>query len=148
MKINGLRMQLAAQVVLYALIIFSSSSAFSQTSFYQGKTIRLIVGLAPGGGYDLYSRVIARQIGRHIPGNPTIVVENMDGAGSLIAWVTASAIRPVDSDSANVATSAGRSAGSGAIACLTAASSAGGIVSIGAAPRSWASASATGVVAA
>jgi tripartite-type tricarboxylate transporter receptor subunit TctC len=60
-------------------------SADAQESFYQGKTIRLIVGLAPGGGYDLYSRVIARQMGKHIPGNPTIVVENMDGAGSLIA---------------------------------------------------------------
>lgn len=60
-------------------------SAGAQEPFYQGKTIRLIVGLAPGGGYDLYSRTIARQMGKHIPGNPTIVVENMDGAGSLIA---------------------------------------------------------------
>jgi tripartite-type tricarboxylate transporter receptor subunit TctC len=60
-------------------------SAGAQEPFYQGKTIRLIVGLAPGGGYDLYSRVIARQMGKHIPGNPTIVVENMQGAGSVIA---------------------------------------------------------------
>lgn len=60
-------------------------SAHAQEPFYQGKTIRLIVGLAPGGGYDLYSRVIARQMGKHIPGNPTIVVENMTGAGSVIA---------------------------------------------------------------
>jgi tripartite-type tricarboxylate transporter receptor subunit TctC len=60
-------------------------SAGAQESFYQGKTIRLIVGLAPGGGYDLYSRTIARQLGKHIPGNPTVVVENMDGAGSMIA---------------------------------------------------------------
>ena len=60
-------------------------SADAQEPFYQGKTIRLIVGLAPGGGYDLYSRTIARQMGKHIPGNPTVVVENMDGAGSMIA---------------------------------------------------------------
>jgi len=60
-------------------------SAGAQETFYQGKTIRLIVGLAPGGGYDLYSRTIARQMGKHIPGNPTVVVENMDGAGSMIA---------------------------------------------------------------
>jgi tripartite-type tricarboxylate transporter receptor subunit TctC len=60
-------------------------SADTQELFYRGKTIRLIVGLAPGGGYDLYSRVIARQMGKHIPGNPTIVVENMTGAGSVIA---------------------------------------------------------------
>ena len=60
-------------------------SAGAQEPFIRGKTIRLIVGLAPGGGYDLYSRTIARQMGKHIPGNPTVVVENMDGAGSLIA---------------------------------------------------------------
>jgi len=59
--------------------------AFAQESFYKGKTIRLIVGLAPGGGYDLYSRVIARHMGKHILGNPTIIVENMTGAGSVIA---------------------------------------------------------------
>jgi len=57
----------------------------AQEPFYKGKTTRIIVGLPPGGGYDLYSRVIARHMGRHIPGNPTVVVENMDGAGSLIA---------------------------------------------------------------
>ncbi|HZA54491.1 MAG TPA: tripartite tricarboxylate transporter substrate-binding protein, partial [Candidatus Udaeobacter sp.] len=60
-------------------------SAHAQEPFYRGKTIRLIVGLAPGGGYDLYARVIARHLGKHIPGNPTIVVENMTGAGSVIA---------------------------------------------------------------
>jgi tripartite-type tricarboxylate transporter receptor subunit TctC len=53
--------------------------------FYQGKTIRLIVGFAAGGGFDTYSRAIARHFGRHIPGNPSVVVENMSGAGSLIA---------------------------------------------------------------
>jgi tripartite-type tricarboxylate transporter receptor subunit TctC len=57
----------------------------AQESFYKDKTIRLIVGLAPGGGYDLYARTIARHLGKHIPGNPTIVVENMTGAGSIIA---------------------------------------------------------------
>jgi tripartite-type tricarboxylate transporter receptor subunit TctC len=60
-------------------------SADAQEPFYRGKTIRLIVGLAPGGGYDLYARVIARHLGKHIAGNPTIVVENMTGAGSVIA---------------------------------------------------------------
>jgi tripartite-type tricarboxylate transporter receptor subunit TctC len=61
------------------------ASVHAQEPFYKGKTIRLIVGLAPGGGYDLYSRVIARHMGKHIPGNPTIVVDNMTGAGSVIA---------------------------------------------------------------
>ena len=67
-----------------ALFSFATWGVFAdaQEPFYKDKTIRLIVGLAPGGGYDLYSRVIARHVGKHIPGNPTVVVENMDGAGS------------------------------------------------------------------
>ena len=53
--------------------------------FYAGKTIRVAVGFSAGGGYDTYARIIARHMGRHIPGNPSFVVDNMDGAGSLIA---------------------------------------------------------------
>lgn len=71
-------------VTLLALIVFTAQGQ-AQEIFYKGKTIRLIVGLAPGGGYDLYSRVIARHLGKHIPGNPIVVVENMTGAGSIIA---------------------------------------------------------------
>jgi tripartite-type tricarboxylate transporter receptor subunit TctC len=52
--------------------------------FYKGKTIRFVVGFAAGGGYDLSARIVGRHIGKHIPGNPTIVVENKTGAGSLI----------------------------------------------------------------
>jgi tripartite-type tricarboxylate transporter receptor subunit TctC len=68
--------------------IFSSfllGQVSAQESFYKGKTLRMIVGLSAGGGYDTYTRVIGRHLGRHIPGNPTIVVENMVGAGSLIS---------------------------------------------------------------
>jgi len=54
-------------------------------NFFEGKTIRFVVGAPAGGGYDTYARAVARHIGKHIPGNPTSVVENMDGAGSLIA---------------------------------------------------------------
>ena len=54
-------------------------------SFYEGKTIRLLVGFSAGGGYDTYARAIARHIGKHIPGNPDIIVQNMTGAGSLVA---------------------------------------------------------------
>lgn len=53
--------------------------------FYEGKTIRLLVGFSAGGGYDTYARAIARHIGRQIPGNPDVIVENMTGAGSLVA---------------------------------------------------------------
>ena len=52
--------------------------------FYSGKTLRFIVGYAAGGGYDTYARAIARHIGKHVPGNPSAVVENMPGAGSLV----------------------------------------------------------------
>jgi tripartite-type tricarboxylate transporter receptor subunit TctC len=51
---------------------------------YEGKTIRIIVGFSPGGGFDTYARVIARHMGKHIPGHPTIIVDNMTGAGGLI----------------------------------------------------------------
>ena len=73
-------------VVLIALILLASAPARSTAEeFYKGKTIRFVVGFAAGGGYDLAARVVGRHMGKHIPGNPTIIVENMTGAGSLIA---------------------------------------------------------------
>lgn len=57
----------------------------AQSNFYEGKTIRLIVGFTAGGGYDAYTRTIGRHMGKHIPGNPVIIVENMPGAGSMIS---------------------------------------------------------------
>jgi tripartite-type tricarboxylate transporter receptor subunit TctC len=57
---------------------------FAQEAAYKGATIRIVVGSTPGGGLDTYSRVIARHIGKHIPGNPATIVENMAGAGSLV----------------------------------------------------------------
>ena len=61
------------------------SGALAQQPFFQGKTVRIIVGFTPGGGYDTYARLIARHLGKHLPGNPTVVVDNMPGAGSLIS---------------------------------------------------------------
>jgi tripartite-type tricarboxylate transporter receptor subunit TctC len=54
-------------------------------NFYRGKSVRIIVGFSAGGGYDQYSRLIGRHLSKHIPGNPAIIVENMAGAGSIIA---------------------------------------------------------------
>jgi len=72
--------------ILLALALFASNAAAAEpANFYQGKTVRIIVGLAAGGGYDLYARTLARHLGKHIPGNPAVVVENMTGAGSIIA---------------------------------------------------------------
>jgi tripartite-type tricarboxylate transporter receptor subunit TctC len=53
--------------------------------FYAGKTVNVIVGYGPGGGYDLYARLVVRHLGKHIPGQPSVVVQNMEGAGSLRA---------------------------------------------------------------
>ena len=75
--------RIAGLAVLISL--FASAQLGAQEPFYQGKTIRMIVGLSAGGGYDTYTRVMARHLGKHIPGNPAVVVENMVGAGSLIA---------------------------------------------------------------
>jgi len=68
-----------------AIVLAAGGGAARAQSFFEGKTMRLVVGFAPGGGFDTYARVISRYMGRHIPGNPTIVVENMTGAGSLIS---------------------------------------------------------------
>ena len=59
--------------------------ASAQTPFYQGKTIKLVVGSSTGGGYDLWARLLARHYGKHIRGNPEIVVQNVPGAGSVVA---------------------------------------------------------------
>jgi tripartite-type tricarboxylate transporter receptor subunit TctC len=66
-----------------ALFLAAQANAQAPADFYKNRIIDLYVGYSVGGGYDLYSRVLARHIGRHIPGNPTIVVKNMEGAGSL-----------------------------------------------------------------
>ncbi len=64
--------------------------------FYAGKTIRIIVGSAPGGGYDAYARAVARHLGRMLPGNPTVIVENMEGAASLRAANSVYRAQPKD----------------------------------------------------
>ena len=76
--------RIICQVATMALFIFPVTLQAQQT-FYQGKTVRIIVGASAGGGYDTYSRTLARHMGKHIPGNPAIVVENMPGAGFLIS---------------------------------------------------------------
>ena len=67
------------------LLLIANAASAAADNFYAGKTIRVTVGFSAGGGYDTYARAIARHMGKHIPGNPTLVVDNMDGAGSLIA---------------------------------------------------------------
>ena len=77
----------ATGLALIILLTFSSGAhaASADQDFYRGRTVRIIVGFAAGGGFDAYARVIARNMGRHIPGNPSIIVDNMTGAGSRVA---------------------------------------------------------------
>ncbi|MBX9774308.1 MAG: hypothetical protein K2Y71_07820 [Xanthobacteraceae bacterium] len=67
-----------------ALTLPSAGHAQSVAEFYRGKTVELLIGYSGGGGYDVYARLLARHMGKHIPGNPTIVPRNMPGAGSLV----------------------------------------------------------------
>jgi tripartite-type tricarboxylate transporter receptor subunit TctC len=62
-----------------------TAPALAQADFYKGKTVSIVVGFTPGGGYDINARAVARHIGKHIPGNPSVIVQNAPGAGSLTA---------------------------------------------------------------
>jgi tripartite-type tricarboxylate transporter receptor subunit TctC len=75
----------ALKLLALGTLLLTVNQAIAQDDFYKNKTVRIIVGLAAGGGYDLYARTLARHLGKHIPGNPAVVVENMTGAGSIIA---------------------------------------------------------------
>src|SRR5580700_4420781 len=81
----GGMMRLAIVAMLAVIAAGSVRAEDAVETFYRGRQINLIVGYGPGGGYDLAARLLARHIGRFIPGNPSIVVQNMVGAGSLRA---------------------------------------------------------------
>jgi tripartite-type tricarboxylate transporter receptor subunit TctC len=67
------------------LSFVAAGEAASVDDFYKGKTVKIVVGFSAGGGFDTYARALARHMSKHIPGAPSVVVENMTGAGSLIA---------------------------------------------------------------
>lgn len=79
------RAVLSVAAAAFACLATVPASAETVEAFYKGKTITITVGYSPGGAYDYYARVFARHIGKHIPGNPTVVVQNMPGGGSLRA---------------------------------------------------------------
>jgi tripartite-type tricarboxylate transporter receptor subunit TctC len=70
---------------LGALLLYVPAAAQPVAEFYKGKTVSLIVSSSTGGGYDTLARTIAKHLGKHIPGNPTVVVRNMPGAGGIVA---------------------------------------------------------------
>ncbi len=81
-----MRVRICGPILAFTLIAWATAAEFAAAQeFYKGKVIRIIVGYGAGGGYDAYSRAMARHMGKHIPGSPTVLVENMPGAGSLIA---------------------------------------------------------------
>src|SRR5258705_11649560 len=78
---------LPAVIILSAVISASVAPTCAQSAsdLLAGKPVQMIIGFGPGGGYDLWGRTVGRHIGRHLPGNPTVVPQNMPGAGSFVA---------------------------------------------------------------
>lgn len=85
-----------ATILLSLLLSLSAARADDVADFYRGRQVDLIVGFGPGGGYDVYARLLARYIGKYIPGHPTVVVQNMPGAGSLRAANYIYSVAPKD----------------------------------------------------
>ena len=78
------RFSVVAAAIMMGVTVFGSHEAHA-ADFYKDKTFRFIVGYSPGGGYDTYTRLLARYFSKYVPGNPTTMVQNMTGAGSLIS---------------------------------------------------------------
>ncbi len=87
---------LAGVTVLTALLVIQTAAAQSPAEFYKGKQLTFIVGSSPGGGYDAQARLLARHMGKHLPGAPSFVVQNMPTAGSLAATNHLYTIAPKD----------------------------------------------------
>jgi tripartite-type tricarboxylate transporter receptor subunit TctC len=81
----GIYMALSALAALALAAAARPAQADPVEDFYRGRTVTLVIGYSPAGGYDTYARVLARHLGEHIPGRPTILPQNMEGAGSLRA---------------------------------------------------------------
>jgi tripartite-type tricarboxylate transporter receptor subunit TctC len=77
--------RIIATVTVIVLAFLCSSQGQAQTPFYEGKTVRIIVGFSPGGTYDLWARLMAHHLTKYVPGGPSFVVQNMTGGGSMIA---------------------------------------------------------------
>lgn len=87
---------------LCASLVPVSAMAQDAAEFYAGKTVTIYVGFGPGGGYDLYGRLVAEFLGEHIPGKPDIIVENMPGAGGRLAAQSMYAVAPQDGTALSV----------------------------------------------
>lgn len=83
-------------ILTVGLILFSSTNLLAQAPYYQGKSIRVVVGFTTGGFYDRWARLLSRHMPKHLPGNPEMVVQNMPGAGSVIATNYVSSVAKPD----------------------------------------------------
>jgi tripartite-type tricarboxylate transporter receptor subunit TctC len=88
-------MRFVSSLAAFALLA-TPVAAQDVEGFYKGKTVRIIVGFSAGGGYDHYARVLSRHIGRHIPGQPNVIVQNMPGAASLNSVRYVATAAPID----------------------------------------------------
>jgi tripartite-type tricarboxylate transporter receptor subunit TctC len=94
-----MRLCLALSAVICVAVLFgdgATAAAETPAEFYKGRNVTIVIGIAPGGGYDLSARMVARHIGRHIAGNPNVIVQNMPGANSVNAANYVSGIAPKD----------------------------------------------------
>jgi tripartite-type tricarboxylate transporter receptor subunit TctC len=91
-----LAMGLAMLLATGSAVPGTASAQDAVAQFYKGKTVTIVVGSSPGGGYDLYGRLIARVLGKHIPGNPSVIVSNMPGAASNVAAAYIYNVAPKD----------------------------------------------------
>jgi tripartite-type tricarboxylate transporter receptor subunit TctC len=82
--VTAMRVRAAATICFAVLTFAPAAHADAVADFYRGKQLRLVVGSAVGGGYDLYARALARELGKHIPGGPSIVVQNLPGAAGMV----------------------------------------------------------------
>jgi tripartite-type tricarboxylate transporter receptor subunit TctC len=77
--------KLVVSLGVAASLLLGATPGWAQADVFAGKTVHMIIGFGPGGGYDLWGRTVARHIGRHLPGKPNVVAQNMPGAGSFVA---------------------------------------------------------------
>jgi tripartite-type tricarboxylate transporter receptor subunit TctC len=104
---RGIRNAVVALIAAIAITAPTGARSAGVEEFYKGRTISLIIGYSVGSGYDIYARLLARFIGKHIPGRPAVVAQNMPGAGSIKAAMYLHGVAPKDG---SVIATIGRSA--------------------------------------
>src|SRR5581483_3637698 len=81
-----------------------AAPAHAQAPFYAGKSVQMLIGMGPGGGYDIWGRTVAKHIGKHLPGNPNVVPQNLEGAGGIRAANFIYAVAPKDGTTMGIIT--------------------------------------------